>query len=455
MEQTGFIACVDFGTSNITGLLGRRNEQDVISIIASESISSDSCVKHGIVYNIDEAAGKFKRLLSLLENKVGKKIGRVYVSIAGMSLKAIEHIQTQTLIMETPVTFVMLDQMEQQARLNRLSLLTNYSVVAPEIFLNSKLEEDPIGKPATTIEARYRLIAGRPNIKANLKRTITDKNNIDVAGYVVGPVATGAILLDEEEKKQGCALVDFGGGTTTVSVYKSGLLRYMTVIPFGGRTITRDIQSLGLPFDTAESCKIRYGKVGKEKVKAENKSFADASVDMKELNKVIQLRQEEIVLNVLNQIKESGYAEELEAGIIITGGASQMRGMIDYLAEKSRMPVKNGSIKRLYINNAIDLLQNPSYAQCLGLMLYAKENCEKVEIPKPEPKPEPQPQVQPVVDNTGTQEETTQTQPQPEVRTDKTKESGRKNNNDKNSPKQKSIFDFLQKVGGTLFNDEK
>lgn len=451
MEQTGFIACIDFGTSNIIGLLGRRNEQDVISIIASESIPSDSCVKHGIVYNIDEAAGKFKKLLHLLENKVGKKIGRVYVSIAGMSLRAIEHIQTQTLIMETPVTFVMLNQMEQQARLNRLSLLTNYSVVAPEIFLNSKLEEDPIGKPATTIEARYRLIAGRPNIKANLRRVITDKNHIDVAGYIVGPVATGAILLDEEEKKQGCVLVDFGGGTTTVSVYKNGLLRYMTVIPFGGRTITRDIQSLGLSFDAAEAYKIRYGKVGKEKIKTETKSIADASVDMKELNKIIQLRQDEIVLNVLNQIKESGYADELDAGLVITGGASQMRGMIDYLAEKSRMPVKHGATKRLYINNAVDLLQNPSYAQCLGLMLFAKENCEKIEIPKPEPKPELQPQ--PVVENTSSQEGQT-AQTSAESKGEK-KDDDRKNNTGKGKPKQKSIFDFLQNFGGTLFNDEK
>lgn len=451
MEQTGFIACINFGTSNITGLLGRRNEQDVISIIASESIPSDSSVKHGIVYNIDEAAGKIKKILSLLENKVGKKIGKVYVSIAGMSLRSIEHIQTQRLVMETPVSFAMIDKMEEQARMSRPSLLTNYGVVSPEVFLDSVHVDDYLDKPASTIEVRYRLIAGRPNIKANLQKSITEKNRIDIAGYIVGPVATGAILIDEEDKKRGCALVDFGGGTTSVSVYKDGLLKYLSVIPFGGRTITKDIQSLGISFDAAESYKIRFGRVGRDKNKAaSDKANMPDSVDVKELNKIIQLRQEEIILNVINQIKESGYIDELGAGIIITGGASQLQGLEEYLSEKARMFVKRGAIKRLYINNATDLLQNPSYSQCLGLMLFAKENCEKIETPKVDYSAYGQAQ-QPANTSETKENEGIQQQPVKEDTTSK----GKNKKDKKDGGKQRSIFDFLQNVGGAIFKDEE
>ena len=451
MEQTGFIACIDFGTSNITGLLGRRNEQDVISIIASESISSESCVKHGIVYNIDDAAGKVKKILNLLENKVGKKIGKVYVSIAGMSLRAVEHLQTQRLAAESVVTFAILDQMEQQAKMNRPALLSNYSVVAPEVFLDSVLEEDPIDKNASTIEVRYRLIAGRPNIKTNLQRCITDKNQIEIAGYIVGPIATGAILLDEEDKQNGCALIDFGGGTTTVSVYKKGLLRYMTVIPFGGRTITKDIQSLGFTFDQAESYKIRYGRVGKDKNKAENRSVTDSSVDIRELNKIIQLRQEEIILNALNQINESGYGQELEAGIVVTGGASQLAGLQSFLAEKSQMSVKSASIKRLYINNAIDLLQNPSYSQSLGLMLFAKDDCEKPEKPKIEYQP-------PVTNNTQENKDERKHQPEKQDNTESAEteiETGKTKAKTEEKPKSSILKKFLGNLGGTLFDGEE
>ncbi|MFR9165542.1 MAG: cell division protein FtsA [Dysgonomonas sp.] len=436
MEQAGFIACVDFGTSDIIGLLGRRNEQDVISIIASESIPSDNCVKHGIVYNIDEAAGKIKKLLNLLENKVGKKIGKVYVSISGMSLKAIEHIQTQRFPKETEITFAMLEEMQQQARMNKFALLTNYSVVAPEIFLDSRLEQDYIGKKASTLEVRYRLIAGRPNIKANLKRCITDKNQVDIAGYIVGPIATAALLLSEEEKQKGCALIDFGGGTSTVSIYTKGILRTISVIPFGGRTITRDIQSLGLPFDAAESFKIRYGQVGKDKNKQGGNKTAD-DIDLKELNKIIGLRQDEILLNVINQIDESGYKDELGAGIILTGGASQMKGLPEYLAEKSKLPVKIGSIQRLYINNATDLLQDPSYAQSLGLMLFAKDDCEKVEPVKQEIHREP------VSSKEAEQPVVKEEEPISAVKEDKKK------------PKRGTIRKFFEGFGGTLFDEEE
>lgn len=465
MEQAGFIVSVDLGTSSIVGLLGRRNEQGVISILASESIPADSCVKHGIVYNIDEAAGKVRKLVNLLENKVGKKIGKVYVSISGMSLHSMEHRESKSLMDETSVTFSMLDQLEQQARSTKPALLANYSAVAPEIFLDGSFEEDPIGKLASSIEARYQLIVGRPNIKSNLIRSITDKNQVGIAGYIIGPVATGAILLDEEDKNAGCALVDFGGGTTIVSIYKGGLLRFLSVIPFGGRTITKDIQSLGLTYDVAENSKIRYGRVGKDKNKdaAVKKTTSESGVDVKELNKVIHLRQDEIVLNVLNQIKESGYGDELTAGIVVTGGASQLLGLADYLAEKSKLSVKVGAIKRLYINNATDILQNPSFSQALGLMLFANENCEKREEPKVEnerPQPTTHHQYQERPERVAEQPRPKTVEPEVEEEIENVEEPQEepRSKKEKENKKQKTLFDFFGKIqnfGGTMFKDEE
>lgn len=443
MEQSGFIVGIDLGTSKIVGVLGRKNEQGVISILASESIPSDSCVKYGVIYNIDEAAGKIKKLINLLENKTGKKIGKAYVSVAGKSLRAIEHKETKLLDGVTPITFAVLDGMEQQAKLNKPDFFANYSVLAPEYFIEGQYEEDPIDKVASVIEGHYRLVIGRPNIKANLIKSITDKAQIDIAGFIVGPVAAGALVLDEPDRQAGCALVDFGAGTTTLSIYKKGLLRYMAVIPFGGRTITKDVQELGFVFDSAETYKIRYGKLGKDKNKAAGETSPE--VDLRELNKVIQLRQDEIILNVINQIKESGYAEQLDAGIIMIGGASQIDGLVEYFAEKAQMPVKRATAKRVYINNAAELLQNPLYTQALSLLLFANENCEKKEAPKPEPvyvaptPPTPTPEPK-------DEEEDEEEDPKP-----------KKGKKDKNKG-QTSLFRFFEKVqnfGGTVFNDEE
>lgn len=441
MEQSGFIVGIDLGTSKIVGVVGRKNEQGVISILASESIPSDSCVKYGVIYNIDEAAGKIKKLINLLENKTGKKIGKAYVSVAGKSLRAIEHKETKLLDGTTPITFALLDNLEQQAKLNKPEFFTNYSVLAPEYYLDGNYEEDPIDKIGSTLEGHYRLVIGRPNIKTSLAKSITEKAQIEIAGYIVGPVAAGALVLDEHDRQAGCALVDFGAGTTTLSIYKGGLLRFMSVIPFGGRTITKDVQELGFVFESAETYKIRYGRLGKDK----NKATADVSpdVDLRELNKVIQLRQDEIILNVINQIKLSGYADELDAGIIMIGGASQMNGLVDHLAEKSQLPVKRAVAKRVYINNAAELLQNPLYTQALSLLLFANENCEKKEIVVPK--------VEPVV---------TPTPPPPVEEDDELEEDTKRNKKHKKQKdgKQTTLFGFFEKIqnfGGTMFNDEE
>lgn len=438
MEQSGFIVGIDLGTSKIIGVLGRKNEQGVISVLASESIASDSAMRYGVIYNIDEVAGKIKKLINLLENKVGKKIGKAYVSVSGRSLRAIEHTETKLSDGVTPITFAMLDNMEQRAKLNKPDFFTNYSVLAPEYYLDGEYNEDPIDKTATTIEGHYRLIIGRPNIKTNLIKSITEKAGIEIAGFIVGPVAAGALVLDEADRQAGCALVDFGAGTTTLSIYKEGLLRYMTVIPFGGRTITKDVQAIGFVFDSAENYKIRYGRVGKDKNRLAAESSAE--VDVRELNKVIQLRQDEIILNVINQIKESGYADQLDAGIIMIGGASQLNGLTDYFAEKAQLPVKRAQAKRVYINNAAELLQNPLYTQALSLLLFAQENCEKEEVTVVEPPVTPEPPKN-----------------EPDEKEDKD-EKPKKQKKNKEDKKQTSLFKFFEKVqnfGGTVFDNEE
>lgn len=455
MEQAGFIVGIDLGTSKIVGVMGRKNEQGVISILASESISADNCVKHGVVYNIDEAAGKVKKLVNLLENKSGRKIGKVYVSVSGKSLRAIEYTITRDLGSDKEVSFAVIDQMEQQARSNKPDFLTNYSVVAPEFFLDGQYEADPIDKAASIVEGRYRLIVGRPNIKSNLQRSIVDKNNLEIAGYIVGPVAAGAIVLDEADKQAGCILLDFGAGTTTLSIYKGGLLRYMVVIPFGGRTVSKDVKELGFIDTAAESYKIKYGRVGKDK----NKNLtSNSDVDVKELNKVIQLRIEEIILNIINQIKESGYVGQLEAGAIIIGGASNLTGLPEFLSDKLQMPVKKAVAKRLYINNAADLLQNPAYAQVLGLLLFANENCEKKETPKLEPIQRPlanYPSAEASEEKVPTERvSAVEVEDDDEETIETSSSQGKKKKKEKKNP---GLFDFfgkIQNLGGTMFKDE-
>ena len=143
----------------------------------------------------------------------------------------------------------------------------------------------------------------------------------------------------------------------------------------------------------------------------------------------------------------SGYIDQLEAGIIIIGGASQLNGLAEYFADKSKMPVKKGGVKRVYINNVSDLIQNPAFTQSLGLLLFGNENCEKKEVVAPAepvytaPVVETQPQ-QPIVDKKEDQEEDSQS----------------KKKKKKEDKKQTSLFSFFEKIqnfGGTMFEEEE
>lgn len=441
MEQSGFVVVVELGTSKVTGIVARQNTQGVMTVLASETVSSDGCIKYGVIYNIDLAAGKIKKLINLLENTIGKKIGSVYVSVNGKSLRAIEHIETKVLDGDTPITVALLDKMDQLAKLDKPDFFINYSVHEPQYYIDGVLEENPVGKLASSIEARSIVVVGPPNIKSNLKRSLEDKAQVEIKSFITGAVAAGALAIDQEDRQAGCALIDFGAGTTTLSIYKDGFLKFMSVIPFGGQTVTKDIQALGFTIEAAEDYKIKYGKLGK--FKKEDIEGKPNNVDLRELNKVIQLRMDEIVLNVINQIKLSGYAKDLEAGILTIGGASQLNGLNEYLEEKAQLPIKRATPKRVYINNSADLLNNPAYIQVLGLLLFANESCEYIERePQPiqadtEPQVVPQKDETPIVDS----------EPQEKEKKSKKKKHGGK----------QGVFNFIERIqnfGGTMFSDD-
>ena len=451
MEQSGFIVGIDLGTSKIVGLLARKNEQGVVSVLASETISSDSCVRHGVVYNIEEAAGKVKRLINLLENKTGKKIARAYFSIAGKSLESIQHIETLPLISETDITIGMIDKLESKAKAFQPdNFMINYGVVAPKYYLDGEFVEDVTGHRASLLEGKFQIIAGRPNIKNNI-RAVAEKAGIEIAGLILGPITTSALVLTQEDKIQGCALVDFGAGTTSLSIYKDGLLKFFRVIPFGGRTVTKDIRAIGFIEAAAEDYKIRYGKVGKDRNKHVAEDRADSGIDVKELNKVIQLRLEEIVLNVQNQILESGYADKIPGGLIITGGASQQTGLESYLNEKMKLPVKKATANRIMINNVSDLVQNPAYSHVLSTLLFANINCEKAEEVVQQPVVKPQEPVieEPKVEPVAQPKVEVESRPQPQTQPQPTHEEPKQE-----KPKKKPFGRFFNGLS-SLFDEHK
>lgn len=382
MAQSGFIAVIDLGTSRIKGVVGRKNENGVISILASSSIDSGNSIRRGMVYNIEQAGANVHKLVVMLENSLERRIGKVYVSLSGQSLHTLEF-NEMLRISSGMVTEEEVNRLRKSAEKFQPELKRNYRIADVEYYIDDKPEPSPVGVTGSEIEAGFKLIVGRPNLLVNIEKCITAKTDLEIADYIVGPMASATIALNDEEKELGCAFVDFGAGTTTLSIYKGGILRRMVVIPFGGKNLTKDICALNFTENDAEQLKIKFGKAFESQ---DGPMFlspfsSKPDVDLTELNKVIGMRLDEITANIKEQIALSGYDGQLGAGLIITGGASQLKNLDLYLTQKLKMPVRKASAKKTAVNNSPDLMHDPAFTQALGMLLFGEEGCEMV---KPE-----------------------------------------------------------------------
>ncbi len=381
MTQTGIIVAIDLGTSKITGVIGRRNENGVISVLHQESLSSENSIRRGTIYNIDKAGGIVKRIITLLGNKITGKVGQVYVSLAGQSVHSLILNEEISLSAEGGiVTSEVIDKLYAKAKKYQPDLKYNYAIADVEYFLDDKPEKNPVGVTCERIEAVFRIVVGRPNLIKNIQKVI-EKSNVKIAGYIIGAISSADIVLTDEEKDLGCAFIDFGAGTTDLIVYKTGILRHFVTIPFGGKNITKDIAELNFVESDAEQYKMKFGKA-----KDSNEGFAFSSpfsskpdIDLVELNKVIVFRLDEITANIKEQIKLSGYGNELGSGVVITGGGSQLKNIDLYLNQKLNLPVRKASARKSLINNVSDLVADPSMSTILGMLQKGNEDCEYIE----------------------------------------------------------------------------
>ncbi|GHV20286.1 cell division protein FtsA [Bacteroidia bacterium] len=372
MAQSEFIAALDLGTSKMIAMVGKKNEQGILSVIESEKINSGTCMRKGYVYNVGEAAEKVGLLVSRINNRLNPKIDKVYVGVGGQSL----HLELYSAF--RPVDGIVDDSvllsMEKECRAYDPELYEVIEILSPEYYLDNRLTVEPEGLECKKIEARYKLILGRPSIKNNLELSIKQKAKIDIAGFFISPLASAEAILIEREKELGCALVEFGAGVTYVSVYKNSFLKHLVAIPIGGDVITKDITTMNVLDDEAENLKVNWGCAV---VELDNQVKIDEypKIRANDLNAVIEARLDEILANVSEQIKVSGFGDVLGAGIVITGGGANLKKIADAIREKSKMEVRVAAIKKSLVNQAVDWANDNSNAEVVGLLTLGKENC--------------------------------------------------------------------------------
>lgn len=377
METEKMIVAIDLGSSNIVGVAGMR-EGGRIKITAVERVPSEGAVRRGCVFNVDEAASRVKKLVTLLENKLSAKIEKAYVSIAGQSVRSIRHTVSRHLPEGTVITEALLSDLYNEGRNFSIANSDIIDIIPNEIIVNDFIADNPVGMSAAKIQIEMQLAVARQSILKNIRSVFT-KARLPIAGFILGVKADAEALLSKEDRENGCVLVNFGGGTTTVSVYCGGFLKYFVTIPLGGKSITMDIISLGFVDAEAERFKITLGSASLNNtdqlkgITLEGKG--KNSIKPKDLNKATVVRIEEIVANVVNQIKESGYRTAVNGGIIISGNASQLKDLPELLHKESGMEVRCGSISPLVSADKELGINLFPYSQCIGMLMLGNIVC--------------------------------------------------------------------------------
>ena len=325
--QKEFIVAIELGSSKMTGIAGKKNLDGSIQVLAVVREDSSSFIRKGYVYNIDKTAQCLATIVSKLEKQLKTSITQVYVGVGGQSIHSIRNVITKELPADTVVTQDMVIELMDANRNMKYPDQEILDAAVQEYKVDSQLQLDPVGIQCSHIEGNFLNILQRKAFYKNLNMCF-EAANINVAEMYLAPLALADSVLTETEKRSGCALVDLGADTTTVSVYSKNVLRHLAVIPLGGNNITKDIASLQMEEHDAEKMKLKYASAYTDNNEIDNNMKysidLDRQVECRKFVEIVEGRLEEIIANVWCQVPEE-LCDKLLGGIILTGGGSNMK----------------------------------------------------------------------------------------------------------------------------------
>ena len=386
MATKEFIVAIELGSSKVTGIAGQKNLDGSINVLAVVKEESSSFIRKGVAYNIDKTALCISNIVKKLTNQLKTEITKVYVGVGGQSIRSVRNVITKDLPVDTKVTEQMVIDLMDANNMVKYPDQEILDVAIQEYKIDSQYQSDPVGIQCSRLEGNFLNILQRYTFYKNLNKCF-ENAGVNVAQMFISPIALADSVLTETEKRSGCALVDIGADTTTVSVYNKNVLRHLAVIPLGSRNITKDIASLQIEESDAEKMKLKYGCAYTDNADIDNNLKlpidADRSVDSRKFIEIVEGRLEEIIENVWNQIPSDYYEKLLLGGIILTGGGSNFKNIekafynYTHLDKIRVAKFVNHTVKS---NNADINAKNGMMNTILGLLIKGDQNCAGVEV---------------------------------------------------------------------------
>lgn len=390
MKNNGIAVGLDIGTTKIVAIVGRKNEHGKIEILGLGK-SKSLGVHRGVVNNISQTVSSIKEAVAQAEAASGIKITDVTVGIAGQHIRSLQHSDYITRpnyedeIDENDIK-KLVDQVYKLVMLPGEEII---HVLPQEYKIDSGETDEPIGMYGSRLEANFHVVVGQVTSIKNIARCVKNAG-LNLAGITLEPIASSDAALSIEEKEAGVALIDIGGGTTDIAIFKDNIIRHTSVIPFGGNVITEDIKvGCSIIERQAELLKEKFGSAWP----GENKETEIVSIpglrgrdpkeiSLKRLSQIIHARMKEILEQSYLELKHYGCEEQkkmLIAGIVMTGGGSKLKHVRQLTEYLTGMDVRIGFSNEHIVGEWVDELSGPEYATSVGLLMKGLEKLEETQ----------------------------------------------------------------------------
>ncbi len=336
-----FIVAIELASSKITGVAGQKKD-GTMQILAYAEEDTAGCIKRGVVYNIEKTYQSLNNIISKLEAVLKTKIQRAYVGLGGQSMRSYKCVIKRNLLTQSYISNDLIDAIRQESYeipFADCEVLDNYP---QEFVVDSNIIADPVGVMGTNVEGEFLDVIAKNKLRANVS-TVFANAGVDIVEELISPLHLANNVLTDAEKRSGCALIDLGADTTTLVVYKNNIVRYLVTIPLGSNNINKDLATIPIDEAETEEVKLKYGDACQEaEVMDENEvqfytTTDGRQIEVSQIKSVIEARMGEIIANVSNQIVNSDYSGKLLAGLVITGGGSNMKNIVKAFVKSTKV----------------------------------------------------------------------------------------------------------------------
>ena len=373
------LVAIDLGSQSVRAMAAEMTESGLLRVLGVESSSKFDCVKKGIVVNTTDAGYMINEVLKLLSNRIRvETLPSAFICVGGRTMQLVPVCSKRDQIRKREITQLLLDAMEAECKQKIEAKNPDVAVLdlVPYFYKLDGVEQDETprsNQQAALVEAHFIAFVGKKELEQKVLDSV-NRSGKRLEHIYVRPDSLLTAIASDEDMANGCAILDLGAQTTTLTVYKGNQYLYNKVVPMGGYDITRDIEQIGVSLAYAEQLKCKYGWASAEMVQTNNRFRVPAPSQPQgevallatELADIITARLEQIIAPLMEVLNKE--AERFKV-LYVTGGGAMLQGIIEYLQAQTPIQVMYGSHALWLTPDTPDEMCMPTYSSLVGTLL--------------------------------------------------------------------------------------